>query len=717
MSIREATAALDLPSAEGSNRSCPLPETRRRAKPNRRSLNEREQSRAAAAETRVQELLNDVRRLRAALRKAESKPKPPPGDAGCLQTALKRSQVLTDTVKSLRAEMAGLRTENRRLREDLRVAANRKGTIEYQSRRIELLHELLGTYRNQKDDVRVLSRQVDVLSEDVGFLRPALKTSEKERKALASRVRVIEPRLASLSTQLRGALTRSRRQKAAIKSLSRENARLRKAVQASQTRIETLETLVAKLRATGSALSKTLFGRKSEQQEKQGSGRKRGQQRGAPGHGRTQRPGLEEKTERRNPPKDARVCSCCGKPYTPNGARSSTIVEIHVKAHKRVINRPRWRRGCECASSPLEVTAPPVPRLFPRTPYGNSVWARFLFERYDCLRPLNQVAEWMGDQGLPISPGTLAGSVSGFLPVFEPLGDAILAHQNKETLRHGDETTWRVQALREKARSTRSWLWTSVCADAVYFHIDPSRSAEAAEKLFGDAAPYTVIVCDRYSGYKKLARTHPGKVILAYCWSHQRRDFIKCAAGQENLTDWCETWIERVAEIYRLNDARLEHYDPGSKHQTPAFDAAQAKLKEALDRLFVLAEEELAGLPARARQGKALRSLLNHREGLCVFLHNPQVPMDNNFAERILRGPAIGRRLSFGSDSEDGARFTALMYSVIGTLSMNGIDVLRWLEAWLKACAKNGGKPPDNLSPWLPWTMSEKRKRKFMAPG
>ena len=174
MSIREATAALDLPSAEGSNRSCPLPETRRRAKPNRRSLNEREQSRAAAAETRVQELLNDVRRLRAALRKAESKPKPPPGDAGCLQTALKRSQVLTDTVKSLRAEMAGLRTENRRLREDLRVAANRKGTIEYQSRRIELLHELLGTYRNQKDDVRVLSRQVDVLSEDVGFLRPAL---------------------------------------------------------------------------------------------------------------------------------------------------------------------------------------------------------------------------------------------------------------------------------------------------------------------------------------------------------------------------------------------------------------------------------------------------------------------------------------------------------------------------------------------------------------
>ncbi len=59
---------------------------------------------------------------------------------------------------------------------------------------------------------------------------------------------------------------------------------------------------------------------------------------------------------------------------------------------------------------------------------------------------------------------------------------------------------------------------------------------------------------------------------------------------------------------------------------------------------------------------------------------------------------------------------TAAMYSVLGTLALNGIDVLRWLEAWLEACAKNGGKPPDDLSPWLPWTMSEERRREFMTP-
>ena len=417
-------------------------------------------------------------------------------------------------------------------------------------------------------------------------------------------------------------------------------------------------------------LSRALYGRKSEQQDKPGSEHKRGQQRGAPGHGRTQRPGLDERTEEHNPPPDACVCGRCGQPYAPNGAEESTLVEIEVKAYKRVIRRPRWRRTCECASSPMEVSAPPVPRLFPRTLYGTSFWARFLFEHCACFRPVHRVAAWMSAQGLTVSPGTLADSLKRFVPLLEPLAEAILAHQNK-----------------------------------------------AAQKLFGDALLDTVIVCDRYSAYKRLARLREGKVTLAFCWSHMRRDFVECAAGQVRLTDWRQGWIERIASIYRLNEARLAHYDPVIKRQTPAFDAAQGALKEALDGLFAEAARELAGLPDQARQGRALRSLLNHREGLSVFVDRPQVPLDNNRAERFLRGPAIGRRLSFGSDSEDGARFTAIMYSVVGTLSMNGIDILSWLDTWLAACAENDRKPPDDLSPWLPWSMSEERRRELMAPA
>ena len=504
--------------------------------------------------------------------------------------------------------------------------------------------------------VRKLETRKAALEVQPAKLRAIGKALESELAGLRAVRKTLSKSLSVADADLRGALRRSRRRKATIKSLSRENARLRKGAKTSRNRIETLEAQLERLRATGAVLSKALYGRKSEQQDKPRSARKRGQQRGAPGHGRTQRPRLAERTEEHNPPPDACVCGRCGQPYAPNGAEESTLVEIEVKAHKRVIRRPRWRRTCNCASSPMEVSAPPVPRLFRRTLYGTSFWARFLFEPCACLRPVHRVAAWMSGQGLAVSPGTLANSLKRFVPLFEPMAEAILAHQSKAALRHADETGWRVQELRGEDRSSRAWLWTSVSSDAVCFHIDPSRSAEAAHKLFAEALPYTVIVCDRYSAYKRLVRLLGGLVILAFCRSHVRRDFIECAAGQVELTQWCQGWIELIASLYRLNEARLEHYDPGVQRQTPAFDAAQGALEEALDGLFAPAARELAGLPDEAREGKALRSLLNHREGLSVFVDRPQVPMDNNLAERFLRGPVtaqVGLGLSSVAETSD----------------------------------------------------------------
>ena len=232
----------------------------------------------------------------------------------------------------------------------------------------------------------------------------------------------------------------------------------------------------------------------------------------------------------------------------------------------------------------------------------------------------------MTDQGLAIAPGTIAGSVRRFLPLFAPLVEAILAHQNEMAVRHGDETGWRIQALSETGRSRRAWLWISVGKDAVYYHIDPSRSAEAAKKLFGSVKGTVFLVCDRYVAYVKMARELDGKVILCWCWIHQRRDFIECAAGQAKLRHWCEGWVERFASVCRLNKERLKHYDPALERQTPAFDAAQDELKKAVEELFAQAEAELAGLPAKARQGKALRSLLKHREGLRSSSTIPRSP-------------------------------------------------------------------------------------------
>ena len=664
------------------------------------------------------------------LREVLAEPEAVTDTAGWRSGEASRDRASPEEVPRLKAPIRSLRTETNRLNKE--VARGNKAVgelhkkLDQEKERAEsiretaksLSRESLGLYRELRI-LRDCEARVRSLSDEAYRLRHALDVSEAGKdklKARLAKLRAVGATLSKLpfdeAAHLRTVLRRSRRQKTTIKSLSRENARLRKAVKGSRNRVETLEAQLVKLRSTGAVLSRRLYGRKSERQAKPRSERKRGQQRGAPGHGRIQRPGLEERPEDLASPEDACVCAQCGQSYVPNGAEESTLVEIEVKAHKRVIRRPRLRRGCECASSPMEVSAPPVPRLFRGTPYGISFWARFLFELCVCLRPVHRLAAWMSAQALAVSPGTLANRLKRFVPLFE----AILTHQNEAVLRHADETGWRVQELRGEHRSNRAWRWTSVSDDAVCFHIDASRSAEAAEKLFAGIVLYAVIVCDRYSAYKKLARMLGGLVTLAFCWVHVRRDFIDCAAGQDRLEQWCQRWIERIAELYRLNEARLKHYDTGLKRQTPAFDTAQTALNTALEALFAQAERELAALPGNAREGKALRSLLNHRDGLCVFVDRPEVPLDNNKAERFLRGPSR-RRLSFGSDSEKGAEFTAIMYSVVGTLSMNGIDVLRWLEAWLTACAENGRPPPGDLSPWLPWSMSEERKREFAAQG
>ena len=514
------------------------------------------------------------------------------------------------------------------------------------------------------------------------------------------------------------------RKRATVISLRMEVARLTAELGTEQEKTRQLEQQkaalekeVEALRSTRSVLSKALYGSRSEQQKKPKSDRPRGQQKDKPGHGRTARPDLEKKEERHDPPENARLCSCCGKPYVANGDRASEVIEIEVKAHVRRIVRGRWRQACDCAGVPGEVVAPAPLRLFAGTSFGISVWVHYLYERYVSHRPCRQVAEWLTAHGLAISPGTLADSTDRFLALFEPLSDAILAHQNRATVRHADETGWRIQALGQERGSRRAWLWTSVSSDAVFFHIDPSRSAEAAGKLFAGLLAPVFLVCDRFSAYKKLARDLTGMVILCWCWSHVRRDYIKCAAGHDDLVPWQDQWIVRIGEIYQLNTVRLKHWSPDSDTQTAAFETAQATLKTALDELFAQAERERAALPDDARQMQPLRSMIEHREGLTLFLEHPQIPMDNNSAELAHRSVVILRKLCFGSDSLNGARLTAVMHSVLGTVEKNGLDVQCWLADWLAACAGNGRSPPGDLDAWLPWTMSEERRRALTRPS
>ncbi len=340
-------------------------------------------------ETRAQSLSDEVYRLHHALKLSKGREeklkarlaKLPFDEAAQLRTVLKRSRRQKTMINRLCKENTRLCKALKTARVGRQAAEVRVAGLRTARRTLSTslsgtdaeLRRSLRRSRRQKATIKSLSRKSTRLRKAVKAARAGRQAAEARVAGLRTARRTLSASLSGTDAELRRSLRRSRRQKATIKSLSRKNAGLRKAVKGSRGRIETLEAQLGKLRASGSVMSKRLYGRKSEQQKKPGTGRKRGQQRGAPGHGRTQRPKLEERPEEINPPPEECACARCGQAYVPNGTEDSTLVEIEVKAHKRVISRPRFRRTCECASSPIEVSAPPVPRLFANTLYGISV--------------------------------------------------------------------------------------------------------------------------------------------------------------------------------------------------------------------------------------------------------------------------------------------------------------------------------------------------------
>ncbi len=129
-------------------------------------------------------------------------------------------------------------------------------------------------------------------------------------------------------------------------------------------------------------------------------------------------------------------------------------------------------------------------------------------------------------------------------------------------------------------------------------------------------------------------------------------------------------------------------------------------------------ETSVVGIKSSAekQQIKVYQSLLNHWEGLTLFMNNPEVPLDNNSAENSIRNPVTGRKAYYGSGSIWSAELAATLFSILQTLVLWKINPRHWLSVYFKACAKNGGRAPQNIDPFIPWEMDDNRKELLSRP-
>jgi transposase len=349
-----------------------------------------------------------------------------------------------------------------------------------------------------------------------------------------------------------------------------------------------------------------------------------------------------------------------------------------------------------------------------------SVWTMVLLDKYLYGRPTHRFCQELQHHGVPLAQGTLTDGLQRIAVLFEPVMRALYERQMGEKRFHGDETRWEVFEAVEGKPGHRWYLWVTQSASVVFYRMAPGRGADVPKahfaKLRKDLVD-VVLVCDRYSAYKCLAKDHDD-LILAYCWAHVRRDFLKAARSWPEIERWMFAWVDDIRALYRLNAARLEVWDETVRleQQPAAFVERHRALEIHLSQMQARCAAHLQEPDLHLVKHKVLSSLHTHWDGLTVFVGRPEVALDNNSAERILRNPVVGRKNYYGSGSVWSAHLAAKMFSLVQTVLLWGLNPHHWLSAFLHACAEHGGKSPTDLSAFLPWQMAPERREELARP-
>jgi transposase len=434
--------------------------------------------------------------------------------------------------------------------------------------------------------------------------------------------------------------------------------------------------------------------------------RKRGQQKGNPIPKRRDYGHLPVLTEERLLPEQEARCSCCGKPFSPGGyEEDSEIVEVEVKAYRRRIRRRRYLRTCSCPHLPTVVAAPVVPRVLPHSPLGVSVWVQILLDKYNYSRATHKQLDDLRGHGLDLASGTVIGGLKRLAPLLAPVYDQLGERSRQQGLWNADETRWPVFQVVAGKVGHRWYIWLFESADCAVFTLDKGRAHDVPEDHFG-AQARGIVVVDRYSAYKAMKYVKQGRLRLAFCWAHQRRDFLDVEKSWPKLSAWAVGWVGRIGELYKLNGERLQE-----KTTSRAFRQKDKRLRQAAEEMRQSREAQLQEQGLHPAKRKVLQSMQEHWEGLTLFVDNPQVPMDNNASERTLRIAALCRKNYYGSGCEWSGKLAVWMFSIVATLKKHRLNPRKWLTAYLQACAEAGGKAPAAVDQWLPWNLSAQQKK------
>ena len=224
---------------------------------------------------------------------------------------------------------------------------------------------------------------------------------------------------------------------------------------------------------------------------------------------------------------------------------------------------------------------------------------------------------------------------------------------------HADETSWRVDGQTH-------WLWYAGHENLAYFHIDPHRSAQAAEALLGTPFKGILNTDDdaAYNGIEAAGRQS--------CLAHPLRLAREALQLSENLKDASAVDSPSRRFLEQIKEFLTQACEIGGRLRKadPTLDEPHRIKSKLQRRLKGLCKRSLAWEPAEQLRCR----LWKQRDRLFTFVDHPQVQPTNNQAEQSLRASVILRKITFGNRSEQGARCHALFQSFFVTAHRQGRD-------------------------------------------
>lgn len=388
-----------------------------------------------------------------------------------------------------------------------------------------------------------------------------------------------------------------------------------------------------------------------------------------------------------------KACNDCGGKLKRVG--EDVTEELEYIPGRFIVNRIiRPRMACACCERFHQAPLPsrPIERGRP----GPGLLAHVLISKYADHLPLYRQSVIYARDGIDIERSTLSDWVGQSLALMKPLAEAIGKHVRTGAAIHADDTHVPVLSPGNgKTKTGRIWTyvrderpWGSDTPPAAYYRFSMDRKGIRPAEHLGDYCGF--MHADAYAGFEELYRS--GKITAVACMAHIRREFFDEA--QSNGTSTALEALTRIAQLYAV--------EAEARGKPPDERAAirQAKAKPVFEDLVRWLSSQIQVIPGKSDLAKAIRYALGRLPHLEVYLSNGKLEIDNNAAERGMRGMAIGRKNWLFAGSEGGGNNAAIAYTLIETAKLNDTDPQAWLTSVLTQIADHPNNRVIELAPW-----------------